>query len=161
MLHMKILVVVLSFFLFGCSSFGRQVGPMWKLDQNGAADSKIGDVTLKQYPLSIRGDSIIVHRWQHVFGVDPDIKVSEYPKNYPNPFSPTTSIQIINLVPDTLTVTIPENETIPASTLYHGFIDRGIIDIRIKLDDRYPSRRYFVDLSVGKERKRVKFISLR
>jgi hypothetical protein len=158
---MKMPFLILSLLLLGCTSFGRQVGSLGERELYEDPNQKIGVATISQRPLPIRGDPINVHSWQHVFGRDPDIRVVTYGKNIPNPFSPPPSIQIINLAADTLTITIVEDEDIPAATIYRGFIERGRIDIRIELSPKHRTRKHLVDLNVGGETKRVSFIDLR
>jgi len=96
-----------------------------------------------------------------IFGDDPRFRIKPWDPNYPNPFCPRTSIDFINLVPDTLVIAIRRDDVIPNTQLYRGYIDRGRFSIRINLKDGLPAGPYLIDLSVGDKNERVKKIFLK
>ncbi|UCG52097.1 MAG: hypothetical protein JSW58_00665, partial [Candidatus Latescibacterota bacterium] len=122
----------------------------------GNLSPKIATVSLRALPLKIEGDTLRVSPWYLVFGSDPDITVKTYDlTKHPNPFCPSPHIRMINLVPDTLVVTILEDEVVPTARLYCDYIERGAFEVRIDMHASFPPGRYRqVEISVGEETKR-------
>lgn len=121
----------------------------------------VGTIMIERHPLSVKGDSIIMSPGLLLFGDDPEIRVILWNSNYPNPFCPRSSIDFINLVPDTLVLAISREDVIPDTQMYRGLIDNGRFMVRINLNENLPAGPYMIELSVGNKKERIKKIFLK
>ncbi len=179
---MKVRNIIVILILWVCLASNGQSWTALKSNGHKAYHPGIGTVSVYTDSLNIRGDSIVVPPWCHVFGDDPNIRISQWTlgpsvssepsstidyielfgSNYPNPFCvPQTSVYFVNLVPDTIVVTILRDDVIPETTIYHGHIERGSFQIRIEFDKNLPPGAYLVVLSVGDEVRETRILDLK
>ena len=143
---MNRLIGIIMLILWGCAS--------------SRSDLPVVNTRIDQAPLHIRGDSVIVQRWQLAFGSDPSIRLCDFPKNAPNPFSHRSGLELINLTPDTLVIsTVGDNEN-SGFELYRGYLDKGYFVIRLFTEGDLVGW-FPVSVSVGGETRTTKayFIS--
>jgi hypothetical protein len=118
-------------------------------------DHPVVNTQIDRAPLYIQGDSVIVQPWQLAFGSDPNIRLCDYPKNAPNPFSRRSGFELINLTPDTLTIrTVGDNEN-SGLDLYRGYLGKGYFIIRLYAADDLVGW-LPVTVTVGNETKTTK-----
>lgn len=118
---------------------------------------QIGDFMITKYALKVMGDSIFVPPGVLVFGNDPNIRIVRFdPKKHMHIWGPRTSVDFINLEPDTLAFSFYRDEMILEDRFFIGLIERGIYSIRYSLNESFPAGKYLFQLSVGEETEKIK-----